>query len=584
MAYGHTRQGLLRRAIPLAVAPLTTRKVEALQQLRERFIMCANLFVEGAVAGIGDPLFNPASPRSLDALMTPKQREITGLNKAYVEKARLAAKEKLLTRQQKYFEQLHQAVTGCHRRGTRRALARLLDVSEETLKTLSLWARALSLGEFLARLREELAGSGLDAINADQHVVLRCLHRDVFARLRWPTFGRDRHFTCQIHLDYRLVPAGEYAPLQASFTEEARLLCDDENRRYQSFLDLSNPTPRAPRIRVPVALPAAVLEQHAKGVAPASLEVNSFVLEIGARSVGVKAMLCQPLRPPRAIEECSHIIGRDYGYTNTVTLAVVKADVPIEAGRMETLRALNKEEMKTFLQTHHHPTMNAALVLRFNGQRFQGLLEKDSERIAQLSSEISQITEKTARRKAILNGAQGRDHGAYVERDQRPHDSLLAGVHERLFRGLDARRALMRKRDDLWAKRRATKRCWFGHIANRERDLALKYHAALVRETLSIGPIARESVAYKGRAFNRMMSRGARSHYERIASEKLRWAGLSEYNVQSAYTSSTCVKHARVEGSQRCGARFRCMECEHDRHADENAALTLACLPLLQPI
>jgi hypothetical protein len=280
---------------------------------------------------------------------------------------------------------------------------------------------------------------------------LRYLHCGVFSRFRWPEFGRDRHFVCQIHLDYRLFPTGEYASQKEACSDALRLLCDQENSRYQAFLDLSNPAPRAPRVRLPVVLPAAVLHHHAKGVAPATLSIGSFVLEIGATTIGVKAMLCQPLKATRAIEDCAHILGRDVGYTNTVTLAVIKANAPIEAGRMAWLSALNMEGMKEFLQTHHHRAMDVAEVVRFSGRRFLGLLEKDGERIARLSSEISQVTEKMMRLKTILNGAQGCSQ-AQVERDQRPPESLQGEVHDKFFRVLAARDALVARRDDLWTR------------------------------------------------------------------------------------------------------------------------------------
>ena len=73
-----------------------------------------------------------------------------------------------------------------------------------------------------------------------------------------------------------------------------------------------------------------------------------------------------------------------------------------------------------------------------------------------------------------------------------------------------------------------------------------------------------------------MINHGAKGQYQKRASDKLIWNGISEVVLPSDYTSSYCVKHGIVNSKMRKGESVVCPSCKEVRHADENAADTLA--------
>ena len=58
--------------------------------------------------------------------------------------------------------------------------------------------------------------------------------------------------------------------------------------------------------------------------------------------------------------------------------------------------------------------------------------------------------------------------------------------------------------------------------------LAKRYHAAIVRENLTVVAIEKRDDRYKGKTFNKMINNGAKGQYQKRASDKLIWNGLSE--------------------------------------------------------
>ena len=86
MAYVHGDKSLLRRAIAIGQEMLTTGKHDSLVYLREQWCRATNTLVQAVWQP--EPLVQ-REPAVLEALLLAEQKAFIGLNKAYVEKARL---------------------------------------------------------------------------------------------------------------------------------------------------------------------------------------------------------------------------------------------------------------------------------------------------------------------------------------------------------------------------------------------------------------------------------------------------------------------------------------------------------------
>ena len=103
MAYGHGDKSLLRRAIAIGQEMLTTGKHDSLVYLREQWCRATNTLVQAVWQP--EPLVQ-REPAVLEALLLAEQKAFIGLNKAYVEKARLAVASAVAANANRYLERL----------------------------------------------------------------------------------------------------------------------------------------------------------------------------------------------------------------------------------------------------------------------------------------------------------------------------------------------------------------------------------------------------------------------------------------------------------------------------------------------
>ena len=101
---------------------------------------------------------------------------------------------------------------------------------------------------------------------------------------------------------------------------------------------------------------------------------------------------------------------------------------------------------------------------------------------------------------------------------------------------------------------------------------------------MTLHAIGKESPAYKGRTFNKMLSGGAAGRYRRTASRQHLWNGIPEIGIGSWYTSRACTVHAVVVAKDcRKGEKIFLPCCDLTAHADLHASATIAVYPFLQP-
>lgn len=593
MAYGHQNNNTLKRVVSLGVGQLTDQKEGALALLRQRFLELAN--EQLAAFFIPEPLrLQDDWKKLLEADLLAFQRAVTGLNKAYAEKVRLQVTTILHQQVHLHFRQLVGRLAHCDQliqapRDDRRyyyvPLSIQDEISHQELEALAAVVKEKGYKGTLTLFRQLLLEQKTDGYTPHQVEVLREIYRQALQRHRPPKLGQSEDWVCQIHLDARLLRSKETL---SELEQGARLLLDSGNGLYQSFVQLSHPIPRGKPIRLPLTLKAQQIErlwgpkEWRQGAEPF---VNSLLLELGPEQVEVKAVLAKERPPLAAPEQWKYLIGRDFGYVNTVSLSVAKVTTkPLTEAQIEALRGLGKREAKGYLSSHHLTEDVIVERRRYSGRGFLGLVERVCEKIDRLRSQIDHLYNRIGRLKELLVGGLGLEPKAQIEREKEPKEPYLRRVHEKFFGLLEQVKRLKKKRKREYKRLKGIKKSWFGFLANEEVKLARKYKGAVVRENLDVLAIERRDERYKGRTFNKMLNNGSKGQYQDRASEKLSWNGIPELVVASYYTSSCCIKHGVVDGRMRKGESFQCAACDEPRHADENAADTLACYLLLVPL
>jgi len=503
-----------------------------------------------------------------------------------VEKARLAVPNAIAHVERKYLNRLYGRLlhcatpTGEKDPGKRRYLNIPIDLQDRvTLKQLeAIEEKVTGMGyrKTLDMYRDIVLDNRTECYTALEVLVVKAIHGECRERYRKPEFGRDPGFTCQLHLDYRVIrnrtdPIGE-------LDKGARLLVDKENGKYHHFLEISNPVPRAGAIRIPVVMSARAFRRLDD-----ESSVSSLSIEIGHAEVTVRAIIAKPERQAPEIGDITHLIGRDFGMVNTVSLSVVELDREIEPEDVERIAGFTRNEARKYLEAYSHPNDNIVRRIRFSGRKFLDSYAYACARIDDLKSRIDLGYNRLAKIKGIICGYLGIDQDGQLPDGMVFKDRFVQKLYDKFFRLLGAIRKMKTARLAAYARIRGVKKSWFGFISNMELALAKEFNAAIVREDLTILATEKASPAYKGRTFNKMINNGSKGQYLRMASDKLKWDGIPEILVPSYYTSTACTVHSLIDEAMRTGEIFRCPRCNTNTHADEHAADTLANYLLLRP-
>lgn len=411
----------------------------------------------------------------------------------------------------------------------------------------------------------------------------------VEGRYRHPEWGRDGEAVAQLHLDYRCLPKGEavsnreaWAALQAHLTGAMRSVMAGGAVAVIPLL-VAAPVARATPHLVRAVLRKGPLLRLIGNADLSEFAIGSVCLEIGSRTVAVKGVLSRKPKL-RQLAEVSHLVGRDFGYGNTVALAVLRKDGPVDPERLAAASGWGRNECKTYLETHGHDGEPVETVL-VAGRNFLAAVAGHARRVGRLRSETDRAYPRIRALKGNINARIGSEPQALVDLALDPgSDRHLAGWVKRLRRLLALVGRLKRERRGVYRAVEGLKKSWFGYVSRLELDLARKWDAAVVREDLTVMAEEKRSPDYKGRTWNRMINNGAKGQYIRRAAMKLRWNGVPEVVVPSYWTSSTDVRVGVVDGAQRRGEVFVARSDGRRRHADLHAAQTLALWPILRPL
>jgi hypothetical protein len=435
--------------------------------------------------------------------------------------------------------------------------------------------------DLVAKVAVDGDDSGLDQ---ETTLVLRSVHAGCQERYKKPVFGADPRYTCQIQLDYRVI-RGEDDPAKrldiAAKDLVANILVDGDNKKFRTFLEISNPLSHGKAIRLPITMSSGVLQKFDKNTT-----LGSMIVEIGQETVQVRTVATKEPPAIRDINSFDHFVSRDYGYKNTVTLAVLRRDREIDPEELARLLDMDKTEALKYLEGHSHPMDNIVERVRFSGQAFLASINDKCQKIEDLSSQISLGYNKLERLKANICGYLELETESRFPDDLLPKikDPLVKRLYEKFYRLLNHIWSLKGQRLRIYAKIKGIKKTWFGFLSNKEVALAIEYNAAIIREDLTVMAIEKESPKYKGRVFNKMINNGSKGQYIRRAMDKFRWDGIPEFAIPSYFTSTTCPTHATVDATMRTGDQFLCPRCGKPEHADEHAADTIGNYLLLRPL
>lgn len=599
MSYGNgkERKDWELRAMPLGVGKLSAAKKARLLAIRNSILslmedMLARCFVD-------EPLYAKHSQKTIDAMLFSMEKEHKGVNAVWKQLARMQVKPMLSNGVQNYYRRLagslrnvDQKVPSPSKEEIAKRELKLTsfigpvipahqyfhvppqiqhEVTEQELEELRLIAEE---GDAVALFKAVIIDNNTKKLTPNQVTIIRSIHQRTLAKHNLPVLKDD--FLLSLHLDARMLASNKKELPKDIRQDSTLLLADEKNKRYHYFLDLCGTQPREARIRIPLV----VSKKMAARIAQGDINWGALTLELSANQVGVRLVVGK--EPPALKPRTKAFVGRDFGYTNTISLALVlsEEEVALDAFRKAIAHIDDEKSAQAFLEQYALSTEPLILErVQFSGKKFLKKLQTLSEKIDKCRSILDIEYPKLEALKAKI-----------TQDLELPEDASLTKEHKKLSKDVAAFFQLFGRIKDVkkaqrkhYAKMAAIKKHWFGFLSTQELRLAEKYDAAIVREDLTVVTQEKESSTYKGRAFNKMINHGAKGQYQRRSSSKLRFNGVEELIIPSWYTSRACLKHRTILAkNKRQGERIQLTCCGCEDHADLHAAQTIACYPMLQ--
>ena len=457
----------------------------------------------------------------------------------------------------------------------------------------------------LRRAMSDGEGKGCDGLSEAAREAIMALAEEIGAAFGRPRYGRTGEEVVALPLDYKAMPQPEgrkdvLDQVAAEMDLVVKTLLDGgavDGFDRTSVLSIAGNVARADRHVLGLRPESGLFGRHLPLGGKDAASIGTFTVEIGPREASVKAILSKP--PPEPPSGVRWILGRDFGYTDTVALSLVRLFEEMPLDRLSDVPDFGegvgqaKIAAKAWFEAAV-PEFGSEEIARIvvSGRRFLARLAVHAEAIDRLRSEIDLGYARLDRLREAYGLAHGVEGPFSMVRGFVPGAGGKGGKaakwHGRFFRLLDALGRLKAARRDLYRRVAAVKRNWFGFLSNLEVGLVagLEGGAAVVREDLTVMAVGKESPAYKGRTFNKMIDNGSKGQYIRRAADKHAWNGTPEVKVPSYHTSSVCVPHRRVSKSMRRGKIFFCPECRAEakaagrpygpEHADGHASWTIA--------
>jgi hypothetical protein len=598
MAYGKTDKDTVRRSVFAGSVSLTRYltkgKENNLSQLRENYIKSANILAQALFEP--DPILNQRTPQELEAAALAAQKQITGFNTAYIEKARLQVKPAITMVEDIYISRVVGRIMHCATR--REYSAKVIAKAAKSKKVLRQWCnipeatqvlltdaavadaekifQKLSRAKIIALVQQVVNKNCKCALLPQIPIIIKAIHAECLERYQIPQFGKDDNFVCQLNLDYRV--ALDLKTKLIELDDLAQLLVDPNNKAFNVFVSLANPTPRGERIKIPLTLSRKqfrLLVKEETKTEQQRTHIKSLAVLLSKDKLTARVIIGKQ-REISPIETVTHILGRDFGYNKTVALTLIKLNQPLCLEDVERLSHLTKKEAKKYLTTHIQGDEQVVLQKSMDGRNFLKAINTHATVIDSLRSEIDSSYNKLHEYRTIIGNYLGLNKEDLITEAMVTRDAFVITLCKRFFLILKRIERLKKQRTERYRKIATIKRNWLGHTANIEAKIAKDYNALVVSENLTIVTKEKTAPDYKGRTFNKMLNNGSKGIYKRMANEKHEWSGTPTVAVNAAYTSTTCTHHAIVDSKMRNGETFICSICGIKLDADDHASETIA--------
>ena len=419
--------------------------------------------------------------------------------------------------------------------------------------------------------------------------IINGAYEHVKGRFGKPAYG-EKDFSLTVHLDTRIVSSKTpYKAAVDGASKHYRWLKDKTNKHYTFFLELSNPVPRQPAIKLPISL-SPKLYSRLNAMSDTEQRAQAFSLIIGKDDVSMRSLITKDgidtslEAQYEQLKNSEYLVGRDFGYTDTISLSVIKNEFKLSFDEFVQRLEANKSETKSLYQSLSH-TPEIVKQVSFSGKNFLSSINQITNKIDAYKSEVDYTYNKIDALVVNIRNYLGLEDGELIKPDTATKDDFVKHLIAKFFRMLDEVKYLKNKLKKMYAKIRGKKKSWFGYLANVEAKLVKKYNATLVVEDLTLKAAEKETPEYKGRTFNKMTNNGSKGQYMTIAAERNWWDGVLSVKVPSFYSSKTCTTHKLVEGKKgemRKGKIFECPQCKEKLDADLHASSTIPSFLLLQ--
>ena len=590
------------KAMPVSIGCFSRSKLNLILEIREKYIHFSNHFIKNAFKPCFfayDSFEKPKKTLENEIFQLQNQIPKGILNKAYIEKARKAVSSILWNRinagKKDFLHKIHNIDKEKYH--SKKDLAKLeklgetpqkyqyfsndLNVSSDDLDFIKTEYKKMESKKRIQNTFEIIVNNKTLNFNNKQIEIIKSLYNTIVERYKMPILGDNEFFDITLDLDYRIVK--DYKNTINKLGNDVTLFIDKENKEYHFFLSISNPIPHEKPIKIPLAINLKAWRRNAKESAS-----KSFSLVIKNDSIEVKHIIEKPDLSTSLqarfdeIKQADYIVGRDFGYKETISLSVVKNEFELSIEEFEKRLKLKKKETKQFYETHSH-TPKIVERLQFSGKKFLNKIYIQSKKIDELSSQIALSYNEIEKLLTDIRNQLNIDDTILISKEIKSTNQKLNKKIDSFFKRLKNIKGTKLKRKKLYKKVSGIKRTWFGFLSNQELKLINKYKAALVVEDLTVMAAEKNKPDYKGKRFNKMINNGSKGQYMRIAQEKMYWNGILEHRIPSYYSSTVCVKHSVVDSKMRKGEEFKCKLCNKVEDADLNASSTISSFLMLKP-
>lgn len=594
------------KSVALAIGFLSHEKLNRFLLIRQKFIEISNFFVEENYQPSFfylDEFENPKKELTNRVLATQKSISKGFCNKTYIEKARINVVKDLynqITQGKKAFlSAIHNIdklkyhspkdIEQYEKNNVEYQIYQYFDIdfqrkfSQDDLDFIKSEYKSVDIKQRIPFIKEIINGNRKQFSDI-QFEIIQSLYQSFLERYSKPRYGINDDFTSMIQLDYRVIK--DYKDKIVHLENEINLFIDKSNSKYQFFLEMSDPVLHGKKIKIPLYIDFKRFEQLYKQSKGKS---NSFTIEIKHDKMEIKhiiekeSIFTDLQAQYDTLIQSDYLIGRDFGYKNTISLSVIKNDFKLSFDDFEKRMALKKESTELLYNSHfHHPEIIEQV--HYSGEKFLNKIKIITKNIDNIKSVIDKGYNELETILFQIKEKLNLSENDFI--DNKKTDNIEINQLKRsFFKRLNKLKKQKQTRRNLYKKIKGIKRTWFGFLSRKEIELTEKYKkAAFIVEDLTVMAAEKDKPEYKGRTFNKMINNGSKGQYMRMAQANLFWNGILEVRIPSFYSSTTCVKHSLVNKKMRKGENFKCPECGRIEHADEHASATIPSFLLLKPL